>query len=268
MGTGSISIRGNSSGFVYNNNGSIEDCYSNILVYGIRASGFVFYNAGNIHNVYTMSSVRLQDSNNYPFISMKKGTNNREINMTDNSTVVNAYFLKATVEELNKASNEGLKEDSFNVEDALQLALPTSIEKFTNYNTFESFAFAPNYDDVSNSEVVVEELVRSVWFYPNAVSAGSNYFQKSDYHNGAPQLVTANLDTYSLRYYVSDNSNKIIETIYSDLLTNYNTGLSEFKTSFSKLRSSRGEYSGRSGYSYLCKGKLGRRLERSKKLEV
>ena len=67
-----------------------------------------------------------------------------------------------------------------------------------------------------------------MWFYPNAITASSGYFQRDDYSSGAPQLVTANLDTYRLKYYVSDNTSKIIETVYSNLLVNYDTGLSQF----------------------------------------
>ncbi|MGN0961913.1 MAG: hypothetical protein ACI4PF_06940, partial [Christensenellales bacterium] len=219
--TGVISLNGNSSGFVYNNSGSIDDSYSNILVYGAKATGFVYTNSGTINNVYTLSSVRKSDSNNYPFISMLN-----ENRVTNNSgTIDNAYYLKVVSSDFKNSSGV---EDSYNVEDSLQIALPISLEKLSNYNTFESFAFSPSYDNVV-TEDAIDKLIGGVWFYPNSLSINCNYFEKNNYISGAPQLVSANLKTYSLKYYVSDNSSRIIETIYSNMLAEYAESMSGFR---------------------------------------
>ena len=161
---------------------------------------------------------------------MLSGAGSENLITNNNGKIENAYYLKATYEELNKnqVQDNAFIGDAHTVDDSLQIAIPTSIEKFTNYSTFDSFAFAPSYDDVSDADLMIEEIVRSVWFYPNEFTAKSGYFQRDDYSSGAPQLVTANLNTYSLKYYVSDNTSKIIETVYSNLLVNYDTGLSQF----------------------------------------
>ena len=54
MGSAVIALNGGyASGFVYNNTGTVQDSYSNILIYANRATGFVYSNSGNINNVYT-----------------------------------------------------------------------------------------------------------------------------------------------------------------------------------------------------------------------
>jgi hypothetical protein len=75
----------------------------------------------------------------------------------------------------------------------------------------------------------IEEVVRSVWFYPSdSVTVNSPYFRAKDYIHGAPQLVSANLNNYSLKYYVSGNSIKIVETIYDTLISDYNLSSNNF----------------------------------------
>lgn len=221
-GTAVVSESGNSSGFVYNNTGSIDDCYSNILVYGNKSVGFVYQNSGSVNNVYTLSSVLQSDTNNNPFISVID--NNTKANNT--GSITNAYYLKVINSDTNKLSGSSDPIDKY-LNESLQVAVAISANKLATYSTFESFAFNSNLDstqDINYTDstmTAIEDIVRSVWFYPNSITTGSSYFRNSDYTYGAPQLVSANLNTYSLKYYVSDNSSKINESIYSGLLENH-----------------------------------------------
>ena len=98
----------------------------------------------------------------------------------------------------------------------------------SNYNTFETFAFATS-NSLSSDDVSIQQLVRSVWFYPTSeLTENSGYFQKESYIGVAPQLVTANLDTYSLKYLVSDDNSKMKEEIYAKILENYTGTIIEF----------------------------------------
>ena len=218
--TGVTSESGNTSGFVYSNTGSIDDCYSNILVYGRLSAGFIFENQGAINNVYTLSSVLSSDANNNPFISLIE--NNTKAN--NSGTITNAYYVKAV--ESDRGGVGSAPVDLY-LNESKQVASAISIAKLASYNTFESFAFNSNYDSAdpitysTNTIRAIDEIARSVWFYPNSTTQNSSYFKKTNYTFGAPQLVSANLNTFSLKYFVSDNSTKIINYIYADLLETY-----------------------------------------------
>ena len=215
--TGAISIGGNSSGFVFKNSGSIQDSYANLLVRGSYSVGFVFENSGIINNVYTLASGVYDKDNNYPFIAMEDLTNGVA---RDSGDITNAYFLKAISSDF---ETEGEKnKDIITISDQeKQKATAISISKLSSYNTFETFAFAPNYDDILNKEDAIKKTVGAVWFYPNILTNSSVYFQDSYYTFGTPQLVSANLNTMSLKYYVSDSTSKIVESVYANILLDY-----------------------------------------------
>lgn len=227
--TAVISESGNTSGFVYNNSGSINDSYSNILVYGNKSVGFVYQNSGIINNVYTLSSILASDTNNNVFISLTN--NNTETNNT--GTITNAFYLKVIQSDKKDGTNTSSDPLDNYLNESLQIATPISANKLANYNTFESFAFNSNYDSSANINyedvtiTALEEITRSVWFYPNNVTADSSYFKKNDYVHGAPQLVSANLNTFSLKYYVDDNNSKIIEAAYDGMLNHHSDIRSE-----------------------------------------
>lgn len=220
MDTGVVSESGNTSSFVYNNGGSINDCYSNFLVYGSETSGFVYANTGTINNVYTLSSVIAKNGLHNPFISVvTENTENLHANNT--GSISNAFFLSVILEELmnEDGSYNGLVADEF-LYAVYQVAQPISATKLSNYSTFDSFAFNANMDSVSGVEDMssIDEIVRGVWFYPSSITDGSIYFKSSSYLTGAPQLVSANLNNYSLKYYITDNESRMIESVYSGLL--------------------------------------------------
>lgn len=228
MDTGVVSENGNTSSFVYTNGGKISDCYSNFLVYGSETSGFVYSNSGEINNVYTLSSVIAKSSIHNPFISMVSGAEAGAVEPNNSGSITNAFFLSVTADELldeEGSTIAGLEADQF-LNSTNQVAQPISANKFSNYSTFDSFAFNANMDSLSSIDDVtaIEEIVRSVWFYPSSVTNNSIYFKQGSYSIGAPQLVSANLNNYSLKYYVTDNETKMIEAVYSSLLdSSYST---------------------------------------------
>lgn len=221
MDTGVVSESGNTSSFVYNNGGKINDCYSNFLVYGSETSGFVYSNVGSINNVYTLSSVIAKSTIHNPFISMVSGGEAGSVQANNSGSITNAFFLSVIGEELTdeEGSLNGMVADEY-IYSSSQIAQPISATKLSNYSTFDSFAFNANMDSLSSIENIsaIEEIVRGVWFYPSTVTDGSIYFKSNSYQAGAPQLVSANLNNYSLKYYVTDNESRMIENVYSGLL--------------------------------------------------
>jgi len=245
--TGVVTENGNASGFVYFNNGKITDSYSNILVSGAESTSFVYSNSGSINNVYTTSIVTEQVASSYPFISLIENYTKPN----NSGTITNAYYLKMLNNDLD-SSNSSVAIDLF-LNETLQVATAISAKKFESYSTFGSFAFNSNYDSSSdttylysnakdpdktdgiidenyNEQTVtlkpIDQVTRAVWFYPTSnVTDGSAYFRKTSYTYGLPQLVSANLYTYSLKYYLSDDKNVLIESIYSSLLEMEDLGL-------------------------------------------
>ena len=64
-----IQSNNNVSGFVYSNDGQIDNCYSNIQLRqsGAFASGFVFENSGSISKCFSTSVLESQQTSNYGF---------------------------------------------------------------------------------------------------------------------------------------------------------------------------------------------------------
>ena len=90
----SISIRANSKigAFVYKNAGQISDSYSNIhIISGSTAGGFVFENtvSGLISNCFSLSLLRVNMANSYPFVAEDK----TGVVQTTAGTFKNCYYL-------------------------------------------------------------------------------------------------------------------------------------------------------------------------------
>ena len=250
MSTGVISENGNASSFVYSNanNAIISDCYSNFLVYGFNSTGFIYENDGTINNVYTLSATRNDVSSAVPFISLRN--NNEQAN--NDGKITNAYYLKILGTESSALLDTELYtsedntisytykklncKDIYKVNEELQVASAISLDKLSLYNSFETFAFNANYDvyssngDISYSENVepnhhsyksIEEIARSVWFFPSTEIISSGYFRNTNYTMGAPQLVSANLYNYSLKKAMFEDSTEALNAIYDLMLNNY-----------------------------------------------
>lgn len=169
------------SGFVGENSAYISNCYANILVSGTYGAGFAYQNNGEIDSSYAMSSIRNNNENYYPFSQSK----------TD---VEKTFYLYIN-------ANDGITEDG--IKDSFSKAnddVATSLSAldFKDYNTFTSWGF--NSDYAKN-----EKLDDGVWFIPTTnVNGIKKYLRESSYVENRPELVSANIFTMSLRYYVTE----------------------------------------------------------------
>ena len=94
-----IQSSGNVAGFVYTNDGDdakIADCYSNILLKqsSAFASGFVFENSGNIERCFSTSVLDNSQNSNYGFVRTNRIT-------TGTGTILNCFFLQDASENIN-----------------------------------------------------------------------------------------------------------------------------------------------------------------------
>jgi hypothetical protein len=86
---GGLEFAGDLAGFVYENQGSITDSYSNIRVVSqSRSAGFVFVNSGTVNNSYSMSKVAYNVAAHTPFT----GTNNQGMPRNSGS-ITSSYYM-------------------------------------------------------------------------------------------------------------------------------------------------------------------------------
>lgn len=151
--TSIISSPYSASGFVYQNSGSISDCYTDINLKGIvsteggmgyKISGFVGQNGGQIRNSYSVSLLPSNRDSSSGFA---------ETNKLEDKTgsFANCYYLS----DAGKKINVDLKYLNFDGVEALTVENfdPTSNSKFSEYAHKQS---------MENS---------SVWFYPNGATS-------------------------------------------------------------------------------------------------
>lgn len=185
-------------GFVYQNSGLISNSYSNILVNSSTATaGFVFENefGGDISDVYSLSSVQNNSRSHSPFTGKDSADN-----YNNSGEIEYAYYLKADGTLTYKENNTEMQydyQDTFIDED--EPANGIGYSEFTDYNSFQGFAFNSDYSDN-------KEITRSVWFMGNGNELEQNSlvnFKDEVYLQYRPELVAANLQTLSIRMLVS-----------------------------------------------------------------
>lgn len=192
-------------GFIYNNTGKVEDCYSNIpIVASDRNAGFVAINSGYIERSYSTSKLGGLDTQNYPFVY---------INSKMENEFVDCFYLKDSVDINNNTSNTnkgiaGLTE--------------LSISQFISKDTFNVLTMNNNGDET-----------QGVWFYPtnslkeSSVDAKFSYPVESSrltykdenlkFIARRPELVSANTLAYSSKRILESNTitdEETGETIY------------------------------------------------------
>ncbi len=166
-----------SAGFVYENNGSISDCYSDIyLARSANMAGFVYVNTGNIKNSFSLSILQNNSiasagfaMRNTPFDQEEEAPSDESVNQSNNSgqgTFENCYYLSYLQSiniDLNPIVFEGV----------------SAIDDFSIANeAFKDYAYS---DYVSTN---------AVWFYSGDDKTNSNYIafvptnNKSEINNG------------------------------------------------------------------------------------
>lgn len=162
-------------GFVYENTGTISNCYSNIRMVGV-SGGFAYLNEEStsvIEYCYSLSAIKLQDDNYYPFA--KKSKNGLET-FTDCFYLYNSGFAN-----MDKDGGESLQSNNF-----------------SQYSSFVGYAFNADYNKN-------EQVENAVWFIPTG-NTQDIFKTGTDMSLNVPQLVSANLSTLSIRYMVQNRN--------------------------------------------------------------
>lgn len=168
IGTSLTSTLGVISGFVYTNQGSIKDTYSNILItnnrandYVFLASGFVYNNEGDglIENSYSASQVT---SSKYSQMNFTGITIDGEIK-NQGKYINNYYYYSSKI----SGSAGSITEEDFNTG-------ATKLDSVSNQNYFYGFAFA---SDTFTKDGVWEltELGGPKLVEPNIIALSNRY---------------------------------------------------------------------------------------------
>ena len=182
---GGLEFSGDLAGFVYENQGNIQNAYANIKVTSqSRSSGFVFINSGTINNAMSMSKVAYNVAAHSPFT----GTNEQAIPRTTPNSITNAYYLYG----------------SFAVS-ILEPALSITETNFAIASNFNGFIFS--LDALESSY--------GTWEF-NTLTNPSNPSDKMTY----PSIVSANVVASGKRILVSnevDEETGIVDYKYEDV---------------------------------------------------
>lgn len=157
------------AGFVFENNGLVENSYSNIPIStSAKSAGFVFINKGTISNAYSTSLLKENSQESYGFIYDK-----------NEGSLKNTFYLSdQTVNRSINPSNE-----LFNVSELQKL----SREDFGRLQTDPSFKFT-TYAFSSTSEVT-----KGIWFLPQTEYQGQFNNPDKQFVIGRPELVPTNI---------------------------------------------------------------------------
>jgi len=166
-----INSNPNASGFVYENNSLIKDCFSDIYINSSATrTGFVLSNSGEIVNAYATCSFNENNGRNTHAFVCNNYTGDSQ---SKNYGKLNSCFY------LNIADNA-----------ETQGLTGLTANKFADKSVFENFIFSSNINKTEG-----------IWFYP---ASGNELFFTIDGNSqvftpNKPQLVSANIITSSQR---------------------------------------------------------------------
>ncbi len=217
---GGIYSNGNIGGFVYaNENGYVQNCYSNICLNGdysfaanrknissnsilteygnLSAGGFVFKNVGKarIETSYTISKIKSNISAHGPFVGVS--TSSGDVNNEEDCEVSKCYYLIEKGENIfNESdpaynisqSNDSTPTEGEEGEGDVEISLGN---EFIIKDTFAGFSFDNDYysSDMNSGAVWAMKLISS--------AAADSEDSQNDY--GYPELVSANKVAMSVR---------------------------------------------------------------------
>lgn len=212
------------SGFIYTNEGSVEDCYSNIQLKqsGTYAAGFVFENGGNIKRCFSTSVMENDQTSNYGFARTNFAG-------ATQGTLVDCYYLQ------DDGINENIGEIS--LEDASGLR-PLDKDGFANMENFKNYVYVEGRN------------INSVWFF-NTRENATDYsnFNSATFNTNRLELVSANIIAYSRRQldrietvvddkgatsaryvYIYSLSSQPLGSVYNPILIHDNTTMETYIT--------------------------------------
>lgn len=166
-------------GFIYYNEGTIRDCYSNIpLVTTSRSSGFVFNNDGKIVRSFSTSQiVNDYSATNYYFAGEGIGT------------FESCYYITGDINKtLSPLTHVGVEKLRYTVDNA---------NEADNKNEFSAGYLAEKFADYSYAETA---SYNSVWFYSDGNE--STLFASQQFAGGRLELVSANIIAKSKKEHI------------------------------------------------------------------
>ncbi len=170
----SIISSNNITGFVYTNSGSVEDCYSNILLRqsGAFSSGFIFENSGSVKRCFSTSTLESNQTSNYGFLR----TNDTS---SDEAIVEDCFYLSDEEKKINVSIGTIVQDEKIDIK-------ILDVEGFGNVDNFKNFVLAQGRD------------ISSVWFITRNSGDNAN-FNNSIFDLNRPELVSANIEATSKR---------------------------------------------------------------------
>ena len=181
---GGITSQGVAAGFIYENAGTISDCYSNIKLAGDSTgrlvSGFVYSNAttGTIARCYSASTIVGELTTQMPFTGKDARENSLQLNPEG---IINSYYL------VKRYDTETVLEEKYNTG-------ATALQASTlNSSTFYGFAMAWE-DDENNGIWIWNETYK----YPELVSANQVAISVRRVIENYSSLITGGTSTESL----------------------------------------------------------------------
>lgn len=188
---------GSASGFVFENSGLIENCYSNIFVQSSSSAvaGFVYRNTatGKIYRSYSAGKVSSNNTNNalateLPFVGV--GIDGTEVNkLLSYGELNNCFYLELTGDNF---------DDNFEYDEDMDLPIGLDDTNFADSENLLNFAFIDgNY----------EQAIRGVWtYYSNLDSKDTTTSNLGK--TFLPELTSANQISRSIRYIVSTQDDR------------------------------------------------------------
>ncbi len=163
------------AGFVFVNNGNVEDCYSNINLEeaGLYSAGFVMTNSstGFIGTSISTSKLRNHNTNAYGFARNNLGTISSCLWLSDDDEEINTHI--STIENNSTTSVNSLAISEFST------SSPTFEENFRNFVYTQTRGY------------------NAVWFYNNRNSSAT--FNGEVFNTSTLQLVAPNIVAFSQR---------------------------------------------------------------------
>ena len=218
-GTTSLITVGKVGGFVYQNYGSISDCYSNIKITSqSRSAGFVYENTQNaeIYNCLSLSDIIQNSIAHMPFV----GTDESD-RFLNQGQLENCYFYQ----------NENDKFVAYDIDGNENPAQKMAEEDLSNTSSLSGFAFSDSSSEYSG--IWVQPSASSNDYFNSETTFGADTgiagFSKMSFKVGIPELVAPNVIARSVRKIESVETNELTgESIYNYVyVTHSNAELGE-----------------------------------------
>lgn len=157
------------AGFVYQNEGKITDCYSNIPIStSSRSAGFVFKNTGLIYSSYSTSMLKSLSQESYGFVY-----DNAEGTINGCKYLVEAGLVNYSINPSNTLI------------DGIQVL---DVKQFANKENFDSYAISQEGN-----------LTKGNWFFPLNSNDSTFNIEGKQFVIGRPELVSPNIVASSLQ---------------------------------------------------------------------